>query len=151
MRGVTEVVRRQLAEEGIPPFSDLFVPDIQDSAEPLLTDFYVLGREEDCGRVHGDIFLPECGCGYFGLRSSDGTVWEIFPGQGIDPLPVNSSLGHFAYFLNTLGAARHRYEGLPDKEMIPKYSAVLKRLASRDPVLGNADSFWGYHFARPFG
>ncbi len=59
MRGVTEVVRRQLAEEGIPPFSDLFVPDIQDSAEPLLTDFfYVLGREEDCGRFMATFFSP---------------------------------------------------------------------------------------------
>lgn len=148
---VGDAAKLLLSDVGLPRFTDLFVPQPQRTGQPFFPPYYILGREDE-EHPHGQDINLECGCGYFGLREHDDTVWQLFPGDKIPPLMVNSSLAQFLYFLHVLGSAQERYKELPDREMIPQYEKVIRRLIKWDVcAVERSESFWGYKFERPWG
>jgi hypothetical protein len=148
---VSRETRDLLVEVGLPAYGSLFVRSPQSSVEPLIAPYYILGKETVDRHRHELQVDLNCGCGHFGLRADDGSVWQLFPDH--DDLPVNSNLALFYYFLNKVcGAIPSQNSDLPERIAVRRAEAVMRRLVKRDPILtSGADSFWGYIFQRPWG
>lgn len=144
-----------LSEVGLPAFGSIsgsiFTRCPQDSAEPLVPPYYILGLEAVGEHPHTLSEDAACGCGYFGVSAVDGSVAQLFPDGQI--LAVNSNLPLFYYFLHKVGGAWPRSDSeIPERIALRRAEAVMRRLVKRDPVLtSGVDSFWGYLFERPWG
>ena len=140
-----------LSEVGLPTFGSIFTRCPQDSAEPLVPPYYILGMEPVGKHPHMLSMNVACGCGYFGISAADGTVSQLFPSGEI--LPVNSNLSLFYYFLHKVGGAwPRRNSEISERIAVLRAEVVMQRLVKRDPILtSGVDSFWGYLFDPPWG
>ncbi|KUL21511.1 hypothetical protein ADL15_50595 [Actinoplanes awajinensis subsp. mycoplanecinus] len=150
---VDDRARVLLTEVGLPSFG-YFRPGPQRAGEPVCPPYYLLGREPVGNHPHGASLDPDCGCGHVGISAVDGAVRQLFRGR--DPLPVNSDVTLFFYFLDKVGGSlpteRDFADRVRERKAVRRAEAVMRRLVHRDPILtSGAESFWGYLFARPWG